>query len=182
MEWVLGVLAGISLSAACGFRVFVPMLVMSIAVQSGHLNPSSGFEWLGSTPALVCFAVATAVEIAAYFIPLVNNLLDTLATPAATVAGTLLTASMVGDVSPWLRWILAAIAGGAVAGGIQMATVSLRSAASPAGGSGLVSAMEDVAALVSSVLAVMIPVLSAAILLVFGVYLIRRKQKARAGI
>ena len=182
MEWVLGVLAGISLSAACGFRVFVPLLVMSIAAQTGHLVPASGFQWLGSTPALVCFSVATAVEIAAYFIPVVNNLLDTVATPAAAVAGTILTASMVGDISPWFRWVLAVVAGGSVAGGIQLATVSLRSAAAPVGGSGVVSALEDGAAVATSVLAVVLPVLTAVILLVFGIYVMRRKQKARAGI
>lgn len=182
MEWVLGILAGISLSAACGFRVFVPMLVMSIAVQAGHLEPASGFQWLGSTPAIVGFSVATALEIAAYFIPVVNNLLDAVATPAAAVAGTLLTASMVGDVSPWFRWVLAAVAGGSVAGGIQLATVSLRSAATSVGGSGIVSALEDGAAVVTSVLAVVLPVLTAALLIVFGVFAVRRKQKAGTGI
>lgn len=182
MEWVLGILAGVSLSAACGFRVFVPMLVMSIAVHAGHLEPASGFEWLGSWPALVCFGVATVIEVAAYFIPLVNNALDTIATPAAAVAGTLLTASMVGEVSPWLRWILAVVAGGAVAGGVQLATVSLRSAAGAVGGSGIVSAAEDGAAVVTSVLAVLLPALTAVLLILFAVYLLQRKQKARSRI
>ena len=182
MEWVLGVLAGISLSAACGFRVFVPMLVMSIAAHAGHLEPSSGFEWLGSWPALLCFGVATVVEIIAYFVPVVSNLLDSVATPAAAVAGTILTASMTGDVSPWLRWILAVIAGGTVAGGIQLATVSLRSAASPLGGSGAIAAAEDGAAILTSVLAIVLPVLTAALLVIFAVLLVRRKQKVRAGI
>jgi hypothetical protein len=177
MEWVLGILAGISLSAACGFRVFVPMLVMSIAVQAGHLEPASGFEWLGSWPVLVCFGLATVLEIVAYFIPLVNNVLDTIATPAAAVAGTVLTASMIGEISPVLRWLLAAIAGGAVAGGVQLATVSLRSAVTPAGGAGLVSAVEDVAAITASVLAVILPILTAGLLVLFGILLFRRKQK-----
>lgn len=177
MEWVLGVLAGVSLSAACGFRVFVPMLVMSIATQAGHLVPASGFEWLGSWPALVCFSVATVVEIVAYFIPVVNNFLDTVATPAAAVAGTILTASMVGEVSPWLRWTLAVIAGGAVAGGIQLATVSLRSLASSVGGSGVVSALEDGAAVLASVLAVVLPVLAAALLLVLLIWMNGKRKR-----
>lgn len=182
MEWLLGVMAGISLSAACGFRVFTPLLVMSIATQAGHLEPASGFQWLGSWPALVCFAVATVVEIAAYFIPVVNNALDAAATPAAAVAGVILTASMAGDISPWFRWTLAAVAGGAAAGGIQLATVSARSAAGLAGGSGIVSAAEDVAAVVTSVLAVLLPILAVILLAVSAFFLFRRKQKPRLGI
>ena len=176
MEWVLGVLIGVSLSAACGFRVFVPMLVMSIAVHSGHLEPASGFEWLGSWPALMAFGLATALEIVAYFVPVINNALDVIATPAAAVAGTILTASMAGELSPVLRWVLAAVAGGAVAGGVQLATVSVRSAATPLGGTGLVSAVEDGAAVATSVLAVTIPLLAISLIVAFGVFLMRMKH------
>ncbi|MCK5786035.1 MAG: DUF4126 domain-containing protein [Candidatus Sabulitectum sp.] len=176
MEWVLGVLVGVSLSAACGFRVFVPMLVMSIAVHSGHLEPASGFEWLGSLPALMGFGLATALEIVAYFVPVVNNALDVIATPAAAVAGTILTASMAGELSPVFRWVLAVVAGGAVAGGVQLATVSLRSAVTPLGGTGLISAAEDGAAVATSILAVTIPLLAVSLIVVFGVFLMRRKH------
>jgi len=176
MEWVLSVLVGVALSAACGFRVFVPMLVMSIAVHSGHLVPSDGFMWLGSWPALVGFGVATVLEIAAYFIPLVNNALDVIATPAAAVAGTVLTASLVGEISPFLRWSLAVVAGGAVAGGVQLATVSLRSAVAPVGVSGVLAAAEDGAAVVTSLLAVTIPVLAIGFLGILGLFLLKRKH------
>jgi len=182
MEWVLGVFAGIALAAACGFRVFVPMLVMSIAVHSGHLEPAAGFNWLGSWAALICFSMATAVEIAAYFIPVVSNFLDTLATPAAAVAGTVLAASMVGEISPVLRWILAAIAGGAVAGGVQLATVAARSAITPAGGSGVFSLLEDGAAVAASVLAVVVPVLAVALMVFLLLLMRRRKLRAVPGI
>lgn len=182
MEWVLGVFAGVALAAACGFRVFVPMLVMSIAVHAGHLEPASGFYWLGSWPALVCFSIATVVEIVAYFIPVVSNVLDTIATPAAAVAGTILAASMAGEISPVLRWILAAVAGGAVAGGVQLATVAARSAVSPAGGAGLLSVFEDGAAIAASVLAVVLPVLAVALMAFLLLLLRRRKQRAAPGI
>src|SRR6266404_582426 len=98
METLLSICVGIGLSAACGFRVFVPLLVMSIAALSGHLTLAHGFEWIGSYPALVAFAVATCLEIAGYYIPWVDNLLDTIATPAAIIAGTIITAAMVTDV------------------------------------------------------------------------------------
>src|SRR5881394_829642 len=115
MEPFLSSLVGIGLSAACGFRVFVPLLVVSIASYSGHLHLAPGFEWMGSTAALIAFATATALEIAGYYVPWVDNLLDTIASPAAVIAGTIATASVVADMSPFLKWTLAAIAGGGIA-------------------------------------------------------------------
>ena len=119
MEELLGLFIGIGLSATCGFRVFVPLFGMSIAHHAGALSFSSGFDWIGSWPATIAFGIAMVIEIAAYYIPWVDNLLDTIATPAAVVAGTIVTASMVGDVSPFLRWSLAIIAGGGIAAVVQ---------------------------------------------------------------
>src|SRR3979409_2491408 len=123
METIFSACLGIVLSAACGFRVFVPLLIMSIAALSGHLHLAHGFEWIGSYPALVAFSVATCLEVAGYYFPWVDHLLDTIATPAAIVAGTIVTASMVADVSPFLKWTLAIIAGGGAAGMVQGTTV-----------------------------------------------------------
>ena len=84
------ILVGVGLSAACGFRIFVPLLVMNLAALSGHLHLAQGFQWLASYPATIAFSVATCLEIAGYYIPWVDHLLDSMATPAAVVAGTLL--------------------------------------------------------------------------------------------
>src|SRR5437867_4276732 len=126
METFLSVCAGIGLAAACGFRVFVPLLVVSIASLTGHLHLSAHFQWLGSYPALLAFAVATMLEIGGYFVPWLDHLLDTIATPAAVVAGTIVSASMFTDMSPFLRWTLALIAGGGIAGLVQGSTVATR--------------------------------------------------------
>ena len=112
LQAFLGLLTGLGLSAACGFRVFVPMLVAAIAVRSGAVQVSADFAWIASTPAIVCFGAATAFEIAGYYLPGVDHFLDVIATPAAIVAGTLLTASFVTDMAPWLRWSVALIAPG----------------------------------------------------------------------
>lgn len=177
MEWVLGVLIGISLSAASGFRVFVPMLVMSIAVHSGHLDPAIGFEWLGSWVALFGFGLATVIEIVAYFVPVVSNALDVIATPAAVIAGTLLSASMIGDISPVLRWVLAIVAGGGVAAGVHVSTTAIRTAVSPVGGSPVFSIFENGASLVTSILAITLPVLAAILLVSFSLFVLRGKHK-----
>ena len=74
LDTVLSVLVGVGLSAACGFRVFVPLLVMSIASLSGHLTLSPGFQWIATYPALIAFALATILEIAGYYIPWVDHI------------------------------------------------------------------------------------------------------------
>jgi hypothetical protein len=130
MDLLLSVCVGLGLAAACGFRVFVPLLGMSIAANAGHLSLAKGFAWIGSDIALVAFSIATLLEIGGYYIPWVDNFLDTVATPAAIVAGTVVTASMVGDVSPFLKWSLAVIGGGGAAGIIQAGTVLTRGASS----------------------------------------------------
>ena len=177
METLFSIILGIGLSAACGFRVFVPLLAMSIASLSGHLPLSSGFAWIGTYPALIAFATATVVEVVAYYIPWLDHLLDSIASPAAVVAGTIATASVVTDVSPLLKWVLALIAGGGVAGIIQGSTVVLRakSSAFTAGlGNPLVSTVELVGSVVTAVLALLVPFIC--ILLVGGIcyYVIRK--------
>jgi len=170
METLLAVCAGLGLSAACGFRVFVPMLVMSIALHAGHLHVAPGFAWMGTTPALIAFSTATALEVGGYYIPWVDHLLDTIATPAAIVAGTIVTASMITDVSPFLRWTLAAVAGGGIAGAVQGTTVLARalSTATTGGlGNPIFATLELGGAGIASIGAIVAPVI--ALLLVVGV-------------
>ncbi|MBD9269937.1 MAG: DUF4126 domain-containing protein, partial [Akkermansia sp.] len=116
MEAVMGVLLGIGLGAACGFRIFVPLLVASIAIHGGFLTVTPEFAWLGGTPALITLSIATLLEIAGYYLPVIDNTLDVLGAPAAVIAGTILAAGFIGHMDPMLQWGLAAIAGGGAAG------------------------------------------------------------------
>jgi hypothetical protein len=177
METFLSICVGIGLSAACGFRVFVPLLVMSVASLSGHLTLSHGFEWIGTYPALIAFSAATCLEIAGYYIPWLDHLLDTIATPAAIVAGTVVTASAVTDMSPFLKWTLAVIAGGGTAGLVQGATVLTRGASTVTTGglaNPLVATLELGGAALTSVLAIVVPAL-AAFLVVGLIFIVGRK-------
>lgn len=177
MDIVMGVIVGLGLSAACGFRVFVPLLGMSIANLAGHLTLSPGFEWIGTWPALLTFATATILEIGAYFVPWVDNLMDTLATPASIVAGTIITASQIGDASPLLKWSLALMAGGGVCGVVQTGSVAVRAASSgTTGGFGnfVVSVIELSAAVCITFLAIVVPVICLVLLVVLAITLGQR--------
>jgi len=181
MEQILSILIGIGLSATCGFRIFVPLLGMSIAFHAGALEFAPGFAWVGSWPATIAFGIAMIIEIAAYYIPWLDNLLDTIATPAAIAAGTIATASMVGDVSPFFRWSLAIIAGGGIAGLIQGSSVALRTASAASTGgvaNPAVSTGELIASIVGTALSILAPYV-AIILFAFLLSLIMRRITGR---
>lgn len=182
----MNICLGIGLSAACGFRVFVPLLLMSIASLSGHLHLAHGFEWVGSFPALLTFSVATCVEIAGYYIPWLDHLLDTIATPAAVLAGILVTASLTMHSSPLLKWALAIVAGGGIAGAVQASTVLARTTSTLAsGGLGnpVVATTELAGSVGTSLLAFIAPPLVVLMVIVFLVFfgrkLVRRFYKPK---
>lgn len=126
LELALAIAMGVGLAAAVGFRVFLPMLVLSIAAYSGHLTLSSGLAWLGTPAALVMLSVAAVLETLAYYIPGVDNILDVLAAPAALIAGTVVSAAVMTNVPPMVKWTTAVIAGGGAAGLTQGLTSLLR--------------------------------------------------------
>ena len=174
MEAVMGVLLGIGLGAACGFRIFVPLLVASIAIHGGFLTVTPEFAWLGGTPALITLSIATLLEIAGYYLPVIDNTLDVLGAPAAVIAGTILAAGFIGHMDPMLQWGLAAIAGGGAAGVIHGGMAAIRAAATTGGlGNSAVSTAETVSASLVSILACVLPVL-AVLLLGAAIYLLVR--------
>jgi hypothetical protein len=68
-EIAVSVALGVGLAAATGLRVFLPLLVASVAAYTGHLPLAESFAWLATPPALILLSVATLVEILAYYIP-----------------------------------------------------------------------------------------------------------------
>ena len=157
------ILLGISLSAASGFRVFVPLLVLSAAAVVGHIDLPTNFDWVETPQALAVFAVACALEIGGYYIPWFDHLLDVAATPAAILVGTVVTGSLAPDMNPLVQWTLALAAGGGTAG-ITKGLTNLLRATSTATSGGLanpiVATVELVIAIVLSVLAVTLPVVA----------------------
>ena len=175
LESLLAILIGICLAASSGFRVFVPMLILSIAAKADMLALSDGFQWLDTWPALIALAIATLVEVAAYYIPWLDNALDTLSVPAAAVAGTLLMAASVSEFNPLLGWSLAIVAGGGSAALVSTATSAARAVATATTGglaNFIVSTLELMGSILISVLAILAPVVGVALLLVILVMII----------
>ena len=173
IETLLTVCLGIGLSAACGFRIFVPFLVISGAAHAGYISLSAGFDWIGSTPALIVLVIATILEIGAYYVPWLDNFLDSVGTPITVVAGIVLTSSVIVDMDPFLKWTLAVIAGGGAAGVVKGLTSTARLASTAAtGGVGnpLITTVETGTSLVLSIVSVVVPLLAAAVVLGIGYF------------
>ena len=174
MEIILALGLGVTLSAASGFRLFLPLLALSLATLFGNLELSSSFSWLGTYPIAIALAIATVVEIMAYCIPVVDNLLDTIEIPVAVTIGTLLTAATLKDVnSLYLWWGLSIIAGGGTAGIIATFTALTRLAftgVTAGTGNFLVAITEALSSGVLSILA--LTILPLAIAIVIGLLIL----------
>lgn len=182
MESALSIALGLGLAAACGFRVFAPLLIVSLASRAGAIDLGADFDWIASTPALTLLVAASVAEIVAYYVPWLDNLFDTVATPAAVLAGAVLAASVVTGMDPWLRWTLAVIAGGGLAGTVQLSTVALRGTSSlTTGGLGNlgVATLELLGAVGLSLLSIFWPFL-ALIVVAAALLLVARLRSRRA--
>src|SRR5215472_13077948 len=180
----LSIVLGVGLAAATGFRVFLPMLIVSGAAYTGHLPLDGSFAWLGTPSALTMLSVAALAEILAYYVPGVDNLLDTLATPAALAAGTIVSAAVMTDVPPMVKWTAAVIAGGGVAGLTQGLTGILRAHSTVlTGGLGnsIIATAELGGAIQISFLALVAPAVAIALVMLFLLVAIRLVRRLFRG-
>lgn len=165
----LSIALGVGLAAATGLRLFLPMLVVSVAAYSGHLPLSENFAWLATPAALVLLSVAALAEILAYYIPGLDNLLDTLATPAAFVAGTIIAAAVITDLPPMVKWAAAIIAGGGIAGLTQTTSAVLRAKSTMLTGTlgnPVIATAEFGGSLLVSLMALVAPLLTLVVIIV----------------
>lgn len=186
IEMLLSICLGVGLAASAGFRVFIPLFILSLASFFGFIPLSESWLWVASTPALIILGVASVVESISYLVPFVDNALDSLAIPLAGIAGTLVMASTLTDLSPALTWALAIVAGGGAATTIQGATTATRavSSATTAGvANPVVSVAETGTAIGLSVLSIFAPILAiiAAGLLIIGIvwFAVKAKRKSK---
>jgi hypothetical protein len=183
-DLAISIALGVVLAAATGFRVFLPMLIMSGAAYTGHLSLDNSFAWLATPFALTMLGVAALVEVLAYYVPGVDNLLDALATPAAFVAGTIVSAAVMTDLPPIAKWTAAVIAGGGTASLTQGVTTILRAKSTvvTAGlGNPVIATAELGGSVLLSLLAVAAPLAAVAVvilLLWLAFRLIRRRRHA----
>lgn len=181
LSYVISAFIGIGLSAATGFRVFLPLFAVSLASYFHWIPTNESFEWLAGLPALITTGIATVVEILAYYIPFVDHLLDTISVPLATIAGSVLFASQFADLGTFPQWALALIAGGGTAATISSGFAGIRAASTATtGGLGnsVVGTTETAGAGIMTVLAMVAPIIAAIVAIVLLVLVIVYGRKA----
>ena len=184
MDSLVGVGVGLGLAAAAGFRIFIPLLALGIGAASGKLPLAAGFEWVGSTPALIAFGTAAVLEVLGYFIPYVDHLLDLVATPAAVGAGMLATAALATELPPLLKWSAVIIGGGGLAGLVQGATALLRlksTALTGGAGNPAVATFELFGSVTMLILALVVPLLAVGLALFLVVAVFRKTGRLLFG-
>lgn len=179
IDTILSICLGVGLAASVGFRVFLPLFALSLATYFGKWDLNESWLWIGSSTAVITLGIATLVEIAAYYIPVIDNALDTIAIPLATIAGTAIMVSTVADLSPVITWALAIIAGGGTAAAVKSSASATRlgSTVSTAGlGNPVVSTVETGTSIIMSIVSIFLPIL-AIILVIFIFYVVFRVYK-----
>ena len=172
VQILLSLSLGLGLAAACGFRVFIPPLMMGVGSRLDLYSLEGSFVWVDDTWAIAIFTVATLLEIGGYFIPWIDNLLDTVATPAAIIGGIFVTsASLEGELDPSAQWTLSVIAGGGVSGVIQLGTVATRAVSTGTTG-GLANPVISLIEAVASILCILISLFLVAIIPIVIFFLI----------
>ncbi len=178
-SWLLSAALGIGLATAVGFRVFLPLLILSLAARFDIVPLAESWDWVGGLPALILLATASGVEILGYYIPWLDNVLDTLAVPLAGIAGTLVLLATLVDVDPYISWSLALIAGGGTAALVAGSTAAVRGVSSTTTGglaNPVVSTVETGVSTVVSLAAIFVPII-AIILCIIVVYLVFKMWK-----
>lgn len=179
-ESLLGIGVGLALAAAAGFRVFVPLLALSLASRAGWIELSPSFAWLSTPSASVALGTATAVEVAAYYIPFFDNALDGLAAPVAVLAGIVASASVLTDLPPWLQYTIAILGAGGTAGVVHASTslLRLKSSAATAGfGNPILATLELIGSVLIAIVALVAPLIALVVVVVF-VFVVAKRVNA----
>ena len=175
-ETILSIFLGIGLAASVGFRVFLPLFALSLASYFGIWDLNESWEWIGSLAALLTLGIATIIEILAYFIPWIDNLLDSIAIPLAAIAGTAVMVSTVAGLDPVVTWSLAIIAGGGTATAIKGAGAAGRLASTATTGglaNPVVATVETGTAVAITAASIFAPILAAVLVIIILVVIFR---------
>lgn len=180
LPYLISAFMGIGLAAATGFRIFLPMFAVSLASYMGWIPMNESFQWLTGLPVLIATGIAMVIEILAYYIPFIDNLLDTMSVPLATIAGSVMFASQFADMGTFPQWALALIAGGGTAAAISSGFAGTRvaSTATTGGlGNSVVATTETAGAGMMSILALAAPIIAfiATIILIIIVLVLGKK-------
>lgn len=169
MEVLLGIFSAFGLSASAGLNAYIPLLVIALLAKFTPLiKLNQPWDTLTSWWIIGLLVVLAAVEFFADKVPAVNHVNDILQTIVRPAAGAIVfaaSAKVVTEIHP----VISLAAGLLVAGTVHAAkaVVVRPSVTAVTGGTGnvIVSTVEDGVSALVSILAVVVPVVVAAVII-----------------
>jgi hypothetical protein len=173
---LIAVAAGVVLAASAGLRAFVPLFAVGVASRTLGWDLASGMDWLASNTALTCFGIASALEVAADKVPVVDHALDAVHTIIGPIAGALAGLSVWLHFPPAAATVLALMVGAPIAGGVHLVAATTRVKSTVVSGGTLnpvASTVEDGVTLGAIAVAIFAPLLALALTVVLVVVVSR---------
>lgn len=182
---LLAVAAGVVLAATAGLRAFVPLFAVGVASRTLGWDLASEMQWLASNTALTCFGIASALEVAADKVPIVDHALDAVHTIIGPIAGALAGLSVWLNFPPAVATVLAIAVGAPIAGGVHALAATTRLKSSVVSGGTLnpvASTVEDGITVGAILIAIFAPLLALTLtillLVVVGRFIAKRRRSA----
>jgi len=189
MELLTGILSAFGLSASAGLNAYIPLLVIGVTAHFTDLiHLSSPWDTLADPWILILLGILVIIEMLADKIPAINHINDLLQTIVRPAAGAIVfaaSAHVFSDIHPALALGCGLLIAGSVHV-VKAAAVRPAVTATTGGAANIpVSIAEDILATVTSLLAVLIPVLVGVFLLLLIAVLIwwfnKRANKQKLG-
>jgi disulfide bond formation protein DsbB len=181
VDLTTALLTGLGLATAAGLNAYIPLLLAGLGVRLFDVELAAPFDQLGSTPVLIVVGVLLGVEVFADKIPIVDTINDVIGTVVRPLAGALLMAASVGVVDDGPTW-WPVVLGLVTAGTVHGAKATFRPVANATTGglaAPVVSTIEDIASVVLTILAFVVPVLAVIAAAVVVAVLVRRLRARR---
>lgn len=162
-EFISSLLLGISLAACAGFRIFLPLSIVSLAIHSQWLTVHPTFQWLASSPVFIFLLFATFAEIAGSKRPRWNDTFAVFAAPLSALAGTILASAVLVGIPMQWRLVAGLVVGGIAACAVYRMTALVRVGSSRFTGgiaNQFISKIETTMAIVSTLASIFLPTLA----------------------
>ena len=181
-------LGAFGLSASAGLNAYIPLLVIALAGRIGLVKLDDPYILLQSPWTIGVLSVLLLVEVLADKVPVADHLNDIIGTIIRPTAGAIVFAASIGSIES-MNQVLALILGLLTSGGVHAAKATARPmiTATTAGvGNPIVSILEDVIAVVTSIVAILAPFLIGMSAIAFAFLFIwwrikRRRKMAASG-
>jgi len=166
MDLFANIIAGFGLAAPAGLNAWIPLLITGLAGRLGFIKLTQPFDVLTNTWVLLALVILLTIEVFADKIPAVDSVNDIIHTFIRPAAGGILFAAqsgMVHGMDPAFSFILGALSAGSVHA-VKAGVRPVVTATTAGLGNPLVSLVEDILSAVSTVLALIVPILAAIIM------------------